>query len=472
MRLQRRSRENADGELAADGQTSLRDNKRSTANDDAPNNLPWLYAGRALRSFATAFLTVIFPLYLALNYHSSTAIGAMVTLGSILGGVLGAAVGLVSDAIGRRPVLIALGILGAAGSLALAFSADAIVVVLAFGLGGIGRGGGAGSGGTYGPFFPAEQPMIATSVPPQMRTRAYGVLGFIGVLAAAAGSLAASSLDLIRHLGFSADDAYRLMFAFGAIASLAVAIFCMPLREQRPSRRHARSPASNGEITGTDGSSSEENEVAGRTPETGSENVTTKQLVSRMAFTNGLNGFGFGFLGPLLIYWFYVRFGVGTAEVGLLYTVINLVGALPYLGAHRISNRLGAVRTVVGTRMISVLLLLAMAPAPTFIIASVLLGLRTVCTNLGMPARQAYTMGVADERRRGTVAAFSSLPAMATSSISPVVGGALMNVFVDVPIVGAAFFMAANTIAYYLAFRHVPLPGEISRERSKRTGPG
>jgi MFS family permease len=101
-----------------------------------------------------------------------------------------------------------------------------------------------------------------------------------------------------------------------------------------------------------------------------------------------------------------------------------------------------------------------MVLAPTFIVAAVLLGLRTVCSNLGMPARQAYTMGVADERRRGAVAAFSSLPAQATSSISPVIAGALMKVFVDIPVVGAAFFMAANTIAYYLAFRNVPLPGE------------
>ena len=371
---------------------------------------------------------------------------------------MGAAVGLIGDAIGRRPVLIALGILGAIGSLSLAFSANAAVIILAFGLGGIGRGGGAGSGGTYGPFFPAEQPMVATSVPPNLRTLAFGRLGFIGVLAAAAGSLAAGSLNIFRHLGMTSDEAYKLLFAMGAAASLVVSFFCVPLRESHNDRKHKT-----GEKPLSDGGANEEPFEPINKPDAAHRTVSTRQLVSRLAITNALNGFGFGFLGPLLIYWFHVRFGAGTAEIGVLYTIINLVSALPYLGAHKISNKLGAVRTVVSTRILGVILLLGMAPAPTFVIASILLALRTVCNNLGMPSRQAYTMGIADERRRGAVAAFGSLPAMATSSISPIVGGALMNLVVDVPIFGAALFMAANAVAYYFAFRHIPLPSEQKR---------
>ena len=37
-----------------------------------------------------------------------------------------------------------------------------------------------------------------------------------------------------------------------------------------------------------------------------------------------------------------------------------------------------------------------------------------------------------------------------------------MGVFVDVPVLGAVVFMATNTVTYYLAFRHAPLPGETS----------
>jgi len=106
-----------------------------------------------------------------------------------------------------------------------------------------------------------------------------------------------------------------------------------------------------------------------------------------------------------------------------------------------------------------------MAVVPTFLVASILLALRTGLNSLGIPARQSYTMGVAEEHRRGTVAALGSLPSMVTSSISPVVGGALMGAFLDTPIVGATFFMGVNTVAYYLAFRNTRPPEE-------RTTPG
>lgn len=413
-----------------------------------PSNLPWLYTGRAVRSFATAFLTVVFPLYLAQQHDSSTQIGLILTVGSMVGALLVATVGIVGDRIGRRPALIAVGLLGVLGALALAASSDVVVVVLASGLGGIGRGGGAGSGGAFGPFFPAEQPLLAASVAPEQRTRAFGRLGFIGVLAAAAGSLVAAVPTALHGAGMSWIDAYRVVFLIGAGASLMVVAASIPLRERRHSSSRVEAGVTEPAAAG-DGDSSP-------------VGLTTRQLIGRLGFTNALNGFGFGFLGPLLTYWFHVRFGAGPAEVGVLYTVVNLVSALPYLGAHRLTDRLGAVRTVVVTRGASVVMLIAMALMPSFVLAGLLLNLRTILNSLGLPARQSYAMGAADERRRGTVAALSTLPSMVTSSVSPAVGGALMGIFVDVPVVGAAVFMAANTVVYYLAFRHSPLPGERS----------
>jgi len=444
-------------------------------------NLPWLYAGRGIRSFATAFLTVVFPLYLARQHVSSTTVGAVLTAGSFLGALLVAAVGIVGDRIGRRPVLIGVGVLGVLGALALAGTTNLAVAALASGLGGIGRGGGAGSGGAFGPFFPAEQPLLAASVPPTQRTRAFAHLGLLGVLAAAAGSLVAGLPAALHDLGLSIDAGYRLVFVLGALCSAAVVLVSFPLREHRPARAsapgvgqaalEAEAAASTAPAVTAAPSGSVAPPAAAGSAGSG---LSTRQLIGRLGLTNALNGFGFGFLGPLLTYWFHVRFGVGAAEVGLVFTVVNLVSALPYLGADRLTARLGAVRTVAVTRGLSVLLLIGMAPAPTFTVAALLLALRTVANSLGIPARQSYTMGVADERRRGTVAALGTLPSMVTSSISPVVGGALMGAFVDVPIVGAALFMGANTLSYYLAFRHAPPPEEQGRgaARPSRGGRG
>lgn len=402
-------------------------------------------------------MTVIFPLYLAQRHDSSTTIGIVLTVGSLIGAGMVAAVGLLGDRFGRRPLLIGVGILGALGALALAGATGIVVVTVASGFGGIGRGGGAGSGGSFGPFFPAEQPLLAASVPASRRTRAFGRMGFIGVLAAAAGSLVAGVPTSLHHAGLSWDDAYRLVFLIGAVLSVIVVAVSWPLREHKP-QQSSEAPADRSAPTSADQPSANRSSPAG---------LSTKQLVGRLGLTNALNGFGFGFLGPLLTYWFYVRFGAGPAEVGVLYAVVNLVSAIPYLGAHRLTARLGAVRTVVVTRAASVVMLLAMAFVPTFVLAGLFLSLRTIVNSLGLPARQSYAMGAAVERRRGTVAALGTLPSMLSSSVSPAVGGALLGVFVDVPIVGASFFMAANVVAYYLAFRHSPLPGERASAGSR-----
>ncbi|MGH9045939.1 MAG: MFS transporter, partial [Acidimicrobiales bacterium] len=143
---------------------------------------------------------------------------------------------------------------------------------------------------------------------------------------------------------------------------------------------------------------------------TGPARLSTGQLLARLGAVNALNGFGFGFLGPLLTYWFHVRYGVGPGEVGLLYTVINLITMAPYLGAARVARSLGAVRTVVWTRAVGLAFLLAMVWTPTFLLAGLAYALRMAANSLGMPARQSYVMGVAEERRRSTVAAVGSLP--------------------------------------------------------------
>lgn len=428
---------------------------RLTPAEQRRNRL-WLYVGRALRSFVTAFLTVVFPLYLAAEGKSATVIGALLTVGGVVSALLMAAAGLLGDRIGRRVVLAVLGLLGALGAFGMAVTSNLAVVMVANGLGGVGRGGGAGSGGSWGPYFPVEQPLLAESVSDADRTRAFGEIGFVGVLAGAAGSLVAFLPSVLRADGLSELRADRLVFLLGGVLSLGIVAAVVPLVERR------RAGAEPAEARAAVAPSAEGPRPAEAEAALGGS-LSTRALIGRLGLTNALNGLGFGFLGPLLTYWFHVRFGVGAASLGLLYTVINLVTALPYLGAAGLARRLGAVRAVVATRVVSVGALVAMIFAPSFAIAGALFAFRMAANSLGLPARQSFTMGVADERRRGTVAAFSSLPSLLTSSVSPVVGGALMGALLATPLIGAALFMGLNTVAYYFAFRRTRPPEEVAR---------
>lgn len=137
-------------------------------------NLPWLYVGRGLRSFVTAFLTVVFPLYLAARHESSVMVGTVLTVTSLISAVLVLFVALLGDRVGRKPMLLLVAGLGVVGCALLASAPSIGVIMVASGLGSVGQGGSAGSGGAFGPFYPAEQPLLAASVPAQRRTWASG----------------------------------------------------------------------------------------------------------------------------------------------------------------------------------------------------------------------------------------------------------------------------------------------------------
>ena len=398
------------------------------------SNLRWLYTVRAFRSFTTAFLTVAFPLYLAQGGYSSAKIGWTLTASGVLTGLLVIGVGIGGDALGRRLVIIVLGILSVVGSGLLAVTDAFWVVVLASGLGGVGRGGGAGSGGSWGPVFPAEQPLLTASVTDQHRTEAFGKISFIGVIAGAVGSLVAGLPDLLHRAGWSWLGAYHVLFGLAAVLSLGMVAASFPIRE--PKRQ---------------------NRIGG----SGSPPLSPWQLTRRLALTNALNGLGFGFLGPLLTYWFYLRYHAGPAQLAVLYTLVNLVAALPYLGAARLTERWGAVRTITITRTLGLMSLLAMVFTPSFWWAGGAYALRMALNSLGMPARQSFAMGVSDDRYRSRVSAFSQLPSQVTAMISPAIGGSLIDSIINIPIFGAVVFMGANVVAYWLAFRRVKPPEEL-----------
>lgn len=431
----------------------MADHGRAGAAAGLARNLTWLYAGRVLRSFSTSFLGVIFPLYLAQTGYSSAGVGTVLALGSVIIAVLVVAVGLVGDRIGRRRVLVGLGLVGAVGGGMLAVSAAPALVTVAGGLAGIGRGGGAGGGGAWGPFFPAEQPLLAASVPGERRTAAFGRIGFLGVLGGTAGSLAAVAPAWLHAVGWSWMGAYRLLFGFAAAASLLVAALSLPLRDPPSAAARPQAPAG---------------PTAPGGPRRPATRLSTRQLVARLALTNGINGLAIGCMGPILVYWFHRRYGVGPGAVGVAYALANVASALPQLGAARLAGRIGAVRAVAASREVAAAFMLAMVWMPTFELAAAAFIVRSSLNAISGPARQSYVMGVADEARRGTVAALGSLPSQVTASISPVAAGALMRSLLDAPVWGGGLFMIANAVAFWLSFRHAPPPEEPSAASPRR----
>jgi MFS family permease len=399
-------------------------------------NVPWLFATRAARSFSLALLVICVPLYVAAAGYSTLQVGYLLSITLAGSTAMTLLVGVLSDRYGRRSLIMIIAGLAAVGSAVYAFTTRFWVLALMAALASI-RGGGAGSGGGFGPFYPAEQALVAGSSPDQSRNAVFATLSLAGVLAGAAGSAIAVLPGILRrHFGFNTLDSYHLVFWIAAAASLAVIALALPIREQAIAPAGPAKPAER-------------------------PRLSTRRLIGRLWVTNGMNGLVVGVVGPFLTYWFAIRYGVASTEIATLYTAANLMTALSYLAAPRVARRLGAVRAIVFTRLGTVVFMAGLALAPTFLLAAIAYTIRVMVNSIGMPIRQSFVMGVAEEESRSRVAAFGNLPSRATGMIAPTIASHLIqSVSEAAPIWMATVALAINAGLFGLFFKNVKPPEE------------
>ncbi len=418
-----------------------------------------LFAARALRSLAQGYLVIIVPIYLAGMGVSASRMGVLFGVCALVNALLAASVGVLSDRFGRKPFLVGIALMMAAGSFVFAISRSFPVMVAAAAFGTIGYGGGVGVGGGWGPYYPAAQSLVAEQIADHGRTHAFGLLSFFGVIASVAGSLLAALPALLaRHAGTPPITSYRGLFMLAALAGLGMAVVVLPVRERRHpavARRHLA--AERRHRADADPSAAAARRFLGLSQ-------PSWRLVSRFMITNGVNGLAIGMLGPFVVYWFYRRFGVGAASLAHLFFFINLAAALPYLMAGRMTRWFGLVSAVTVTRALSCVLLIGMVLMPSYALAAWLYALRVIVNVLSIPMRQSYLMGVIEPAERASAAGFANLPSQGTQALSASLAGVLMDhVALALPLIVASALQAIHAVLFWTFFRSIRPPEEQFR---------
>lgn len=393
----------------------------------------YLMASRAVRSFGMGTVAIILPLLLAHSHLTAVQAGAVITAASVGSAVTLFAAGVLGDRLGRRPVLIGISLVaGVAAALFGLVQVYWAFVLFAF-VGSLARGGNAGSGGAMGPFAPVEQPLVAELTDREKRSEVLARMAFVGVLGGAAGSAVAALPDLLRSFRLPITSGEGITMVVAGIAMAVAGALVLPIRETPPvpvpRAERALSPKG-------------------------------RRATWLLSITNSVNGFGVGFLGPFLTYWLTRRFDASAAELSILFTVTNLVTALPYLGAARIAARMGGVRMVVWTRLTAAVLTAVVAVSPTFLMAGLVYLLRMIFQTVSNPIRQSLVLEMVRPEERSRVSAISTLPSQVTMSISPAIGGLLMlsAATEDFPILGAALFQGLNAVLFRWFFHDAADP--------------
>lgn len=396
-----------------------------------------LLAGRFIRSMTQATLGIIVPLYLLALGYGATSAGLLIAVGMATSAVLTILVGWLADRIGRKPILIAFGAITAAACAVFALRPPFALLVIASALGTIGQGGGVASGGAFGPYYPAEQALIAELAGDERRTAIFARLSLIGALGGILGTVIAAFPRLLLGAGWTRIGAYQAVFWISVVAGIALALVVIPIRENRPQKSTAAT--------------------------TRRLSPGTRGIIARFMVTNATNGLAIGYLGPILVIWFHSRYGVNSAQIAALYTAINVATIVPYLGVTRAVRAFGgAVRMVVSLRVVSCALLAALPFAPTFWIAGAGYLVRMLINVMTMPVRQSYVMGIIPAHERSRAAAFSNLPSRLAAMVGPATAGTMIESGLTVlPLEIAAAFQLANAALYWRFFHAIAPPEEV-----------
>lgn len=420
------------------GRTLYRHTTLKFANDLDPG-VRGLIALRLARSIGQGALVVDLALYLKALGWSATVIGSVLGGTGLLAAGFSLAVGVSSDRLRRRPFLIAAEVLTIACALLALASAHPLVLAPAILLGGFGRG--AGGAATF--FAPAEQAWLAALVPPRARGRVYSLNVAAGLFGMAAGAVLAVLPELLAPL-LGAIASYRVLFLIPLAASCVNLVVLSRLPERRPP------PAP-------------EREAAARRVVHRRENW----LLARLVGLNSVNGIAIGLIGPLITYWFAVRFHVGPAAIGPLMAVTFAVTAVAALGTGRLTDRFGVVPAVVWLRSLAVVLLALLPFMPVYPAAALLYAARSALNRGSVGARQALVVSLVRDERRGFAASLNAASFQFAQSAGPAAAGALLDSgLLMAPFLIAAGLQAAYALGYYLAFRRHDPARAIEAESS------
>ncbi len=373
-----------------------------------------ILAVQALRAFAYGLGSILIGVTLARRGLSGFEVGLV--LAALLAGVALASIAIArtGDRVGRRRWYTALFlVMGLAGT-AFALTDETWLLVLAALTGTVST-----EVVESGPFTSLEQAMLPSAAGTLDATRLFGTYNTVATLAGSAGALAAG---LVAFLDV---EPQRLLFVYVVVA-VAGAVLTLGLSEAvEPAVRGVRAPLER-----------------------------SRGVVRRLSGLFALDSFGGGFVTQAFIaYWFTETYGTSPEVLGVAFFVVGLLQALSFQGAVRLAGRIGLVNTMVFTHLPSNILLALIPLAPNEVAAFALLFARYALSQMDVPTRQAYVVGVVDPEERTAAAAYTNTARYVTRPLGPLVAAPILQFSLGAPFLIAGAIKSAYDLMLFADFR-------------------
>jgi predicted MFS family arabinose efflux permease len=127
----------------------------------------------------------------------------------------------------------------------------------------------------------------------------------------------------------------------------------------------------------------------------------TKREIERLSVLFSVDAFGGGFVSQsLLTYWFFLIYGVSLGSLGIIFLLVNVITALSTLAASFLADRIGNFRTMIYTHLFSNVFLFLIPLAGSLFASLLFLFARQSVSQMDVPTRQAFMVGIFDEEER------------------------------------------------------------------------
>jgi MFS family permease len=403
-----------------------------------------IVTARGLRGFADGFVSVLLVAYLDSLGFSPFQIGIIIT-GTLLGSAaLTLTVGLIGHRASVRTLLLGASALMFATGVGFAAVSAFLPMLLVAVVGTLNP-----SAGDVSVFLPTEQAYLAGHAQAPERPRLYAVYNLAGAMAGAVGALlSAGPAVLARALDRSLESLQRAGFLLYAAIACMVALIYRRLPRERADDA--------GAIVGR---------PLGR----------SRRIVLQLAALFSLDAAAGGLVvQSLLVLWLHLRFGLSATTTGTVFFAVGVLGAFSQLLSARLAVRFGLIRTMVFTHLPANLMLILAAFAPQAWLAVSLLLVRSLFSQMDVPARQAFVMGVVSPEERAAAASVTNVPRSLAAATTPALAGYLLTRSdIGWPLVIAGVGKATYDLLLLALFRSVvPAEDDLSRPEGSPRTPG
>ena len=404
-----------------------------------------LFVTRFTRLFAYGLVSVILVFYLVGIGLSEAQTGLLLTLTLVGDTAISLFLTTQADRLGRRVMLIIGALLMAGAGLAFAFTRNFLWLLIAGTVGVISP-----SGNEVGPFLSIEQAALSQVVTPQARTGVFAWYTLAGSFATALGALAGGLLSHSVHpTATSQVSGYRAVILLYAALGLVLAFVfrCVSRQVEISPAEPGLAGSAFGRLFGVHKS---------------------RHIVAKLSALFALDAFAGGFvLQSFAAYWFYLRYGVNPASLGVIFFWANILSGISALLASRLATRFGLIRTMVATHLPSNVLLILVPLMPNLPLAIAVLLARFSISQMDVPTRQSYTMAVVTPDERSAAAGITGVARTTGSAISPLCVGFLFSrpSLINMPFLIAGILKIVYDLLLYRSFVSLPAPEEQPQQK-------